>query len=168
MKRLISVLLIMLLAMGMVACGGSSDSSSEGESAEPAAEEKENSYGPGDSFDFEGFEVTISDVDGWDKVKNEFAEENGKEVFRVKMTEVNNSDETGSVNMFSYKAFSPSGTELNDVNAYFDDSSMSAGEVRSGGTIEAYVYMLYEGDGDYVLEFDDWSKTIEVIIPVKK
>ena len=67
--------------------------------------------------------------------------------------------------MFCFKAFGANGTELGDESAYFVDF---AGELRSGASYTKYLYYLYDADGKYAIEFDDWSTKVTVEFDVKK
>lgn len=70
--------------------------------------------------------------------------------------------------MFSFTQFSPNGTSLDRIATYFDDSILLANDMRSGATQQSYMYFYYTGDGDYYVEFDDFSSIIEVKIPIIK
>ena len=42
------------------------------------------------------------------------------------------------------------------------------GSLRSGASKSTFLHILYEGDGNYYVEFDDYETKFEVEIPVKK
>ena len=80
----------------------------------------------------------------------------------------NNKDENHNLNMFYYKTFGSQGTELDDISAYFDDEVGWAGELRPGASYTKAFYLLYDGDGTYAIEFNDWFNTVTVEFEVKK
>lgn len=110
----------------------------------------------GDTFTFDGFEITLSEEVTYTTVPNQFSEHYGKDVIRVAATVKNNNDETDSLSSFDYKFFGTQGAELGSLTYYFDDSVGQAGELRAGGSYEAAFYLLYDGNGTYAIEFDDW------------
>ena len=132
-------------------------------------EETENkTVGLGETFNFDDLEITLGKNISFTKVENEFSEDNGKTVVKVPITIKNLKSETHSLNMFYYKAFGANGTELDDKAAYYDDSIDFAGELRSGASYTKYLYYLYDADGKYAIEFDNWSTKVTVEFDVKK
>lgn len=127
-----------------------------------------STVGLGDTFTFDDLEITIGTEIAFAKIENEFSEDNGKEVVKLPVTVKNIKDETHSLNMFYYKVFGATGTEANNAFAYFDDSVDEAGEIRSGGSYTKYMYFIYDTDGTYAIEFDNWSEKVTVEFEVKK
>ena len=70
--------------------------------------------------------------------------------------------------MFYYKVYGSSGTEAKTVTVYFDDGIDEAGDLRSGASYTKNMYFLYDGDGKYAIEFDNWSSKVTVEFDVKK
>ena len=101
-------------------------------------------------------------------VKNQFSEQNGKDVIELPVHVKNIGDETNHLNTFEYTFFGPKGTELDNVSAYFDNDIFRAGDLRSGAEYDTYFHLLYEGDGSYFIEFDDWSSKIELEFDITK
>ena len=68
--------------------------------------------------------------------------------------------------MFYYSFFGTQGTELDTVAAYFDESIDYAGDIQPGASYTKYLYILYDGDGKYIIDFDNYSekKTVEINI----
>lgn len=124
--------------------------------------------GLGETFTFDDLEITLGNDISFTTINNEFSEDNGKAVVRIPITVKNLKSETHSLNMFYFKAFGANGTELGDESAYFDDSVDFAGELRSGSSYTKYLYYLYDADGKYAIEFDDWSTKVTVEFDVKK
>nr|DAH37285.1 MAG TPA: protein of unknown function DUF4352 [Caudoviricetes sp.] len=134
----------------------------------PTQTPKNTQFVPGDTFTFDNLEITIGTEIGWDTVKNQFSDLNGRDVIRVPATVKNIGDETHGLNMFYYTMYGAKGAELSLVGSYFDDSISDAGDMRPGGSQTAYFYMLYDGNGDYFIEFNNYKTKLEVKIPVAK
>lgn len=100
-------------------------------------------------------------------VENQYSDHNGASVVAIPITVVNNSDETKGLNMFYFKVFGSNGTELDTISTYFTESDIEwAGEARSGATMESTMHILYDGDGEYVIEFDNFAEQVEVKLPI--
>lgn len=134
----------------------------------PTQAPKTTQFVPGETFKFDDLEITIGTEIGWSTLENQFSDLNGSDVVRVPVTVKNIGQETHGLNMFYYTMYGSKGTELPIVGTYFDDSTTEAGNMRPGGSQNAYFYMLYDGDGDYFIEFDDYETELEVKIPVAK
>ena len=139
---------------------------------EPEAEDEvpveDGSLTLGSTFEFDDLEITIGTDITWLEVDNEFSDNHGETVFRLPITVTNLSDETNGFNMFFMTRFGSNGTQLDSISAFFDNDIDWAGEMRSGATMEAYMHILYDGDGEYALEFNDWSDRIEVVFQVQQ
>lgn len=144
-----------------------SDSGSSSEETAPSESASELTLGS--TFEFDNFEITLDTEISWDIVDNRFADENGKDVIVIPITVTNLADETNMLNIFYINEYSPSGQELESVYTYFDNSVFNMGKLRSGATGETYLHLLYDGDGDYYIEFHKpLGETIEVKIPIQK
>ncbi len=127
----------------------------------------ENSqYTFGSTFNFDGLQITIGTELEWTTVDNQFSDLNGSKVAKVPVIIKNISQETHGLNMFYFDMYSPRGSSLQSVSAYFDDSVDFAGDIRPGGVQNAYFYLLYDGDGDYYIEFDNYTSKVEVKLPI--
>ena len=84
-------------------------------------------------------------------------------LLKIGATVKNTTDETKSLNMFYYSLFGSKGTELDSVTAYFDESIDFAGDLRPDASYKKYFYILYDGDGNYGIDFDNYTdqKTVE-------
>ena len=92
----------------------------------------------------------------------------GKTVVKLPITVKNIKDETHSLNMFYYSIFGTEGIELDSLSAFFDDAVDYAGDLKNGGSYTKYLYFLYDGDGEYSIEFDNYSSKVIVEFDVKK
>ncbi len=123
----------------------------------------------GSTFEFDNLEITLGGDINWTTIDNEFADHAGADVFYIPITVTNLSDETHGLNMFAVRQFGSQGTQLDSISTWFMENDIDfAGEMRSGATQEAYMHILYDGDGEYVLEFGFLNTEIEVKIPVIK
>lgn len=128
-------------------------------------------YKIGETFKFDDFELTIGSDIKIDIIKNEFSEHDGKDVIKIPITVKNIGKETTSLNMFYYNCYGTQGIQLEDASSFFDDSLDYAGSLRSGASYTRYAYYIYDGDGEYTLEFNNSlldSDKIEVKFNVKK
>ena len=118
---------------------------------------------------FDGLEITLhSDID-WVSIDHSFSDHHNANVIRLPITVTNLSDHTHGLNMFTFTLFGTAGTTLDTISAYFMDDDISwAGDMRSGATQDSFMHILYDGDGEYVIEFDNWAESVEVIFDVAK
>lgn len=116
-------------------------------------------YELGETFVFDELEITLGKDIPWVTLENEFSDLNGSKVLCIPITVKNISKDTHGLNMFFKKAFGPSGKELEDVASYFmDDDIDFAGDLRSGASTQSIMHVLYEKDGEYVIEFSKLGK----------
>jgi Copper amine oxidase N-terminal domain./Telomeric repeat-binding factor 2. len=121
----------------------------------------------GDTFVFDGLEITIHNNVQFMTYSNEYSDKNGTEVVAVSMSIKNISDETHGLNMFYYSFYGSKGTKTDDMSFYYDDSVTNAGKVRPGATQDTKMYMVYDGNGDYYIEFSEWvGEKVEVRLPI--
>ena len=131
-------------------------------------ETEKKTVGLGETFTFDDLEITLGKDISFTKIKNEYSEHNGKTVVKLPITVKNLKDETHGLNMFYYKVYGANGSEASTVTTYFDDGVDDAGDLRSGASYTKYMYFLYDADGQYAIEFDDWSTKVSVEFDVKK
>ena len=120
----------------------------------------------GDVFTFDGFEISFENKPRWTTVQNQYSDHYGSVVVGFPVSVKNNNDATELFNQFYCSLFGTKGTELSSVHYYFDDSVFEIGELRSGAQNSGYMYFLYDGDGDYYVEFNNFSSRVEIRIPV--
>lgn len=131
-------------------------------------DDDDKDYKLGDTFKFDGFEITLDPSITFTKISNRYSEKNGQQVIRVKANIKNVGSEKGSLNMFFFEFFGSKGTELDSVASYFDDTVDYAGELRPGASYDKYFYILYDGDGTYEIEFDNYTEEVSVEFNVTK
>lgn len=117
-----------------------------------------NEYGFNETFEFDGLEITIGSEYEFTTVNNRYSEYNNQVTIKLPITVKNISQETTGLNMFYYDVYGSQGTEVKSLNSYFDENIDDAGDLRSGASYTKYIYFLYEGNGKYDIEFDNWSE----------
>jgi len=172
--KVLGLVLSMLAVLVLWGCG-SDDADNDNndvdtevveETGEEPEEEEPDYLTLGSTFEFDDLEITIGTDIEWVTVENQFSDHDGADVIQLPITITNLSDDTHGLNMFFFTFFGSNGTRLDGVSSFFDNSVDFAGDMRSGATQESYMYILFDGDGEYVIEFNDWSETIEVIFNI--
>ena len=157
MKKATILILVLALAISLISCG---EFSVGGDT-----QDGEKTFG--DLIKFDDLEIVFGNKITWTAVDNEFSEKNGAEVFLVPITIKNVKDESHGLNFMYYKIFGSKGTELDSVGAFFDNDVWSSGNMRSGAVQECVMSFMYDGDGDYFVEFSTlFGKKIEVKLPI--
>ena len=141
-----------------------------GDNTTEAAPAKKDEYGFNETFMFDGLEITIGDGYTFTTVKNQFSDLNGKPVIKLPVTLKNTTSETKGLNMFYYKTYGSQGTAVDTADAYFDSktSLTYGGDLRSGAGKTAYLYVVYDGDGLYAIEFNNYSEKVTAEFNIKK
>lgn len=123
----------------------------------------------GDTFVFDGFEITFLAEYEFTKVKNQFSELDGMDVVAVPIVVTNKSGDTGMLNRYDVDVFLPDGTQPESCYTYFGrEDIFSAGDIRDGATLNSKIHFLYGGDGAYYLELGRGETKLEVELPVIK
>lgn len=120
----------------------------------------------GDKFSFDKFEIAIGNNYSFVQVNNEYSQYNGQDVIKLPITLKNTSYEKTHLNMFYHSYEGPSGKSLPKLAAMFDESIDYADDLESGEEYTKYLYILYDGDGKYKIEFNNYKekKTVEFTI----
>jgi len=146
----------------------SSSSKSDSSSSSKSTKSRTKTYGFNDKFEFDGLELTIGDKYTFTTVDNKYSDYYGKTVVALPVTVKNLKEESHSLNMFFYDIFGSEGTEVKNVGAYFKDDVNHSGNLRTGASYKKNMYFLYDGDGTYAIEFDNFSEKVEVEFEIKK
>lgn len=164
MKKL---LLIALCCLCLIGCNSNTEKP-DNQNNNSSNDNEESTYSVNKPFTFDDLEITISDKYSFDTIDNEFSEYDKQTVIKLPVTIKNLKNETHSLNMFYYSFFGSKGTELDSISSFFDDSVDFAGDLKQNASYDKYFYLLYDGDGTYTIEFDDWSTKISIDIEIKK
>lgn len=131
-------------------------------------EEPKNLYELGETFIFDELQITIGTDISFTTVTNKYSDYYKKTIIKIPITVKNLKNETHSLNTFYYNFFGANGTETKDVGYYFDDAINYAGDLRFSASYTKYFYILYDANGTYAIEFDDWDNAITVEFIVTK
>ena len=141
----------------------------ETKTEDPIPTDTVNETSFGNPITFDDLEISFGDTVTWTAVENQFSDKNGMPVFLVPITVKNVKGETHGLNMFYYAQYGSKGTTLDGVGSYFDKEISYAGKIRPGATLESFMAFLYDGDGDYYVEFSKlFGEKTEVKLPIKR
>lgn len=177
MKKGILLLALVLVMTSLVGCfkeekGSSASPTTNVEQASEQSNGTEPSsssdVGLNDTFGFDGFDITFSDALEWSTLNNQFSDRNGADVFKIPFTLKNLRDESEAFNSFYATLFAPDGTKIESISAYFDDAMSLTDKLRPGATLTKFMYFEYKGDGEYVIELDNYEQKGEIIFTVNK
>ena len=156
--------------IGCVACLGNSVQKNiteiiEDESIEvpgidiPGLDTDSSIYELGDTFKCSDFEITTKNSIENVTLENQYSDLNGSKVMKIPVKIKNLSDETVSSYMLMTESYNPKGVESENVDYYFmetDDKNIKfIGDIRAGAEADGFLYILNEGSGEYVIEFDE-------------
>ncbi len=160
-KKILSIVLLITMVFLAVGCGTLEDE-------ESSDKNDKKIYGYNESFEFDDLEITVGEDYKISIIDNEFSEDDGKSQVGLPLTVKNLSEETKGLNMFYYTIYSPEGVKTDTKMTLSDDDIMTAGDLRPGASYTKKVYFLYDGDGEYVIEFENFMEKIEVKIDIEK
>ena len=179
MKKIIVCIVVLMLAF-VAACGQPTDNADEtdngGNQGSQAAQHNDGEEttaqdtpvqetlpplgGPasfGDTFQFSGssgrIEMTFGTNVYWGVVDNSWSDHYGATAFGIPITVRNISGATGGLNAFDFTFFGSDGLQLESVGSFFDYDMSWANNKRAGASQTGLLYFLYNGDGEYVIEF---------------
>lgn len=165
---LLIILILVVVVLVVVFGRNSNNSPSITDYAATTNSLKNKSYGLGDTITFDGLELTFDSTYSFATLENRYSDYNGNSVIKLGVNVKNVSSETHSLNMFYYELFGSLGTQLDSVASYFDDSIDFAGKLRPSASYKSYFYILYDGNGNYSIDFDNFSQQISVEFKVTK
>lgn len=183
MKKIILSFLFTIVALfGMTGCesdsvqnatngNGYNNSSNDNKESDVKITEPANSsktHKLGETFTFDDLELTLDTTYSFVTLKNRYSEHNGKSVIKLGVTVKNLASEKNHLNMYYFDLFGSQGTELDGVAAYFDNTIDYAGDLKPGASYKTYFYILYDGDGKYSIDFDNYSEETSVEFDIKK
>ncbi len=136
-------------------------------------EEKLKTDGPvelsfGASFDFDGFRIELGQDYSFVRLDNELSDYRGEEVIVIPSSLTNISGNTQSLNRSSVTIFDQSGITAANLDNFFEDSIQATGQIKDGQTFKGYFYILYTGDGDYLILFSTINQEVEVRLPIER
>lgn len=176
---LLGACIYLLTSKGSEKSNSGSSNTNNSSILEPSNNEKNNpldeipvtssgAYKLGDTFVFDGLEITLDTTYSFTKVNNRYSDKNGSSVIKLGANVKNVSSEKKHLNMFYYDFFGSKGIELDGVSSYFDNAIDNAGDLKPGASYKAYFYILYDGDGKYSIDFDNYSEELSVEFDIVK
>ena len=154
-KKLFIIGIISMMALVLVGCGNKEDEKKDVKKV----------YGFNEKFEYDGLEITIGDNYSFEVIQSEYSDLNGETMVKIPITVKNIKEETNSLVSSTVSSFGSKGTEVDWITGYADDDVVTAGDLRAGASYDKYIYLLYDGDGKYALEFD---QDITVEFQIKK
>lgn len=118
-------------------------------------------YSLGDSFEFDGFQVTIGSTYSFDSIS-------GTDVVVLPISLKNNSDYAKKFNTFYVNYYNSEGLVTSSRGSFFDDSLEKIGSINSKDTVNTKMYFTYDKDGGYEIEFNKITQQIKVSFVVTK
>lgn len=117
---------------------------------------------------FDGLQIEFTQDCKIETVENQFSEYNGTKAIGVPVTITNTSDETNYLNMFYLKVYGSNGVESERLNTFFDDGDLVFSKLRPGASVDGYIYVPYDDDGDYYVSFEKIGQaTIDQLIHIE-
>lgn len=163
MKKIFAILLITVISFSFAACR----SYEPIQNSVSTTENNKNKSNSTSSITFDGFEISLGlDVEVF-VFEEKYSSHNGKDLIKIPFAIKNVKGESNSLNFWEIKFFGPDGIEIDDMNYNFDDSFKSE-KMRNEAEINCFLYFLYNGDGDYYVEFNDFLNKEEIKISVIK
>ena len=161
MKRIGYILLIIICLFVFVGC----------ENKTPIDDDDNNivaDYELDKPFQFMNFEITIKSSVKILTIKKELSADNNKQVIQVPVSVRNTGNDNNHISMFYYKFYNYSGIQLSSKGSYYNDSLDYAKDLAPGEKYDKFFYIPYDGDGKYIIEFNNFSKKYKVILKVTK
>ena len=111
-------------------------------------------YTLGDTFGFNDLEITLGTSFIGKIFRNSFSVNDGRSVLAVPVTVKNLRADSHGLNPFDITLYGSKGTELENLAYSFEEDDVSfSGKMRSGVSQKGYLHFLYDGDGEYAVEF---------------
>ena len=122
----------------------------------------------GSTFTFGEFEITIGNTYTFTSINNTYSQYYCKDIVKVPVTLKNIGTTNSHLNMFYHKYYGPSTKELPKLGSYFSSDSLDYGYLDPNESQVKYLYLLYDGDGKYKIEFDNYKEEKTVYLNIKK
>lgn len=162
------VVVIAFVAIG-IAGGAKKDGTTNNPQGTNTSSQAKNIYSAGENFEFDGLTLNVSPTYTLSVINNQFSDYNGKTVVALPITVTNNKNEASTLNMFSYKVYGAGGVELDKPSAYFmDDSVDYGGNLQPGSSYTKNLYFVYDGNGEYKIEFGYGKTEASVILNINQ
>jgi len=102
-------------------------------------------------------EITFGDIIRWGTIRARWSDFDGEHYFVLPVTMYNASDQSQSF-PWGFDAFGPDRQALDRISWDVDAEDITrVGNILPGGSSAGYLHLLFVGDGEYTLQFSDWS-----------
>ena len=123
----------------------------------------------GSSFYFDNMYVEIGTEIGWTTVNRQWSDRHGLQAFYIPVTVTNMHNVSHRLSSFRVTFFGPDGLRLDEMSFYFDSDIFNGrNDMRPGATMHSYIHILYDGEGEYVIEFSERNNLVEVIFNLQR
>jgi len=165
-KIILSIVFSLLFII--ILFGTSDDETNDNTNENTTNNEKNDKYTLGDTITFDDLQLTFDKEYSFTTVDNMFSNHNEKPVIKIGVTIKNISSKNHNLNMFYYDMFGSSASELDSVSSYFEETVDFAGELKPGASYKKYFYLLYDGNGTYSIDFDNFFEKISLEFEIIK
>jgi len=153
MKKIILLLTVVFSLSLLTACG---DGTTEG------------TKGLGETFEFDGLEITLSDEIGFAIFRDRWSDRDGSYMFYIPATVTNIGNISNGLHEWSFTIFSPEDVSIDSISWEMAETSITlVGSVQPDATKTGNIYVLYSEDGEYVIEFNNGYTVIEVVFELE-
>lgn len=174
-QKILNILLIGIISLGLIGCTNGNNNNNNGNAGNnnstTTSDNNANStkkYGLGETFKFDGLEITLDTTYTFVKVENKYSEYSEKPVIKLGANIKNISSKENKLNMLFYTLYGPQGTKTKSVAGYFDVNVDYSENIAPGATNKTYFYILYDGDGKYSINFNNFEQELTVEFNVTK
>jgi hypothetical protein len=168
MKKMKYLLLIFAIFL-LVGCDDNNkDKDKDKENIPDQTENAKGDYELNQEFSFMSFQITIKDVEDIVTINKELSSDDGKKVIKVPIKVKNVGSSNDHLSMFYYKLYDTKGNELSSKGSHFDDSIDFAKDLKPKEEYTKYLYIPYEGKGNYQIVFNNFSNKYKIYIKVNK
>ena len=132
--------------------------------------EIQTQFSLGETFEFDGLAITIEDNFSWGEIDDSWSDLDGETYFYLPVTFTNIGEESNSLNLWDFTVFGSNEAALESIDWEVEgDDITNEPDVRPGVTVEGYLHILFDGDGEYLIEFDTWDEDdVHVIFNVSR
>lgn len=124
-----------------------------------------------DTFMFNDLEITFKPDIVFFTIRQITSTLDGATIIIVPITVKNTRAEGYMLSSTFYTIYNPNkkvSPHQGVISTFFYDDNIGYKWIAPGETTNSFMHILYEGDGDYCIEFDLFGEMTEVILPIEK
>ena len=133
---------------------------------EAVVEEEEITFGS--TVIYDNLEITFGDSVDWTTLDNQFSDLNGSDVIVLPIHVKNVGEENNHLNIFAVTVYGSTGVEVDELGTYYDDGLFGASDLRPGAEQDVNIYIQYDGDGTYYVDFGVYNTDVEASFDITK